>query len=218
MARKLKVAHIDRFVLAGDAVFTVVRPARVIEHADGLGDDLDPEVRFTYRVQRAEGEDQDRPWFVKVLTGPDNVRDYQFAGSIFPHEAGELEYRHSFKARIGQDAPSVVAINWLVDRLSAIRQLEAEKVGADLFRQDVIGDEVLPHVQALGKVEVWHEGRCGRCARRLTVPASILIGIGPECAEIMGLGALDKIVRALGSDPIEPDPCSEPCPETGPED
>lgn len=32
---------------------------------------------------------------------------------------------------------------------------------------------------------VYHEGRCGRCARRLTVPSSIELGIGPECADKM---------------------------------
>lgn len=31
-------------------------------------------------------------------------------------------------------------------------------------------------------VECWHEGRCGRCGRKLTVPESIEQGIGPECA------------------------------------
>lgn len=30
-------------------------------------------------------------------------------------------------------------------------------------------------------VEVWHEGLCGRCGRKLTVPTSIKMGIGPEC-------------------------------------
>lgn len=33
--------------------------------------------------------------------------------------------------------------------------------------------------------ELWHEGRCGRCGRRLTVPASIAAGIGPDCASQM---------------------------------
>jgi hypothetical protein len=32
------------------------------------------------------------------------------------------------------------------------------------------------------KVEVWHEGRCGKCSRRLTVPESIATGLGPVCA------------------------------------
>jgi hypothetical protein len=30
-------------------------------------------------------------------------------------------------------------------------------------------------------VEVWHEGFCGKCGKRLTVPNSIEIGIGPDC-------------------------------------
>ena len=34
-------------------------------------------------------------------------------------------------------------------------------------------------------VEVWHTGRCGRCARLLTVPESVARGIGPECAARM---------------------------------
>lgn len=32
-------------------------------------------------------------------------------------------------------------------------------------------------------LEVWHEGKCGRCGRKLTVPESISRGIGPECAK-----------------------------------
>lgn len=35
--------------------------------------------------------------------------------------------------------------------------------------------------------ELWHEGRCGRCGRTLTVPESIAAGIGPECAGKLGL-------------------------------
>lgn len=32
------------------------------------------------------------------------------------------------------------------------------------------------------ELEIWHEGRCGRCNRKLTVPESIASGFGPECA------------------------------------
>jgi|688.fasta_scaffold00779_22 hypothetical protein len=32
-------------------------------------------------------------------------------------------------------------------------------------------------------LEIHHEGRCGRCARKLTVPESIKTGLGPECAK-----------------------------------
>ena len=30
-------------------------------------------------------------------------------------------------------------------------------------------------------IEIWHEGKCGKCNRPLTVPSSIETGIGPEC-------------------------------------
>lgn len=32
-------------------------------------------------------------------------------------------------------------------------------------------------------LEIWHEGRCGRCGRALTDPESIERGIGPECVK-----------------------------------
>jgi hypothetical protein len=37
------------------------------------------------------------------------------------------------------------------------------------------------------EMEVRHEGACGRCGRKLTVPSSIDRGIGPDCLEMMGL-------------------------------
>jgi hypothetical protein len=39
-------------------------------------------------------------------------------------------------------------------------------------------------------IEVWHEGFCGKCGRRLTVPQSILNGLGPEC--IKSLSKVEK--------------------------
>lgn len=43
----------------------------------------------------------------------------------------------------------------------------------------------LVRVQMPPQAEIWHEGRCGRCGRKLTVPESIEAGIGPECATRM---------------------------------
>lgn len=39
-------------------------------------------------------------------------------------------------------------------------------------------------------VEVWHEGKCGKCGRTLTVPSSIASGLGPEC--IKSLSKVEK--------------------------
>lgn len=36
-------------------------------------------------------------------------------------------------------------------------------------------------------LEIWHEGVCGRCGRKLTVPASIESGFGPECITKIGM-------------------------------
>lgn len=37
------------------------------------------------------------------------------------------------------------------------------------------------------QMEIRHEGTCGCCGRKLTVPSSIDRGIGPECAANMGI-------------------------------
>ena len=32
-------------------------------------------------------------------------------------------------------------------------------------------------------IEIWHQGRCGKCGKVLTVPKSIESGFGPECSK-----------------------------------
>lgn len=66
-------------------------------------------------------------------------------------------YNHGRKSAIGIDAPSNVAFTWFYRQLDNL---------------------ILPT-----ELEVWHEGTCGRCGRKLTVPESIARGIGPECAK-----------------------------------
>jgi hypothetical protein len=111
--------------------------------------------RFTYRVKRFERKYKKDLYFVKVLTGADNESyfSYTFIGTIFP----EGYFKHSPKSRISQNAQSVKVFAWLW------KVLRADK---------------LPEC-----VNVYHEGRCGRCGRRLTVPESVLSGYGPECVK-----------------------------------
>lgn len=40
-------------------------------------------------------------------------------------------------------------------------------------------------------VRIWHTGRCGRCAKALSVPTSIATGLGPICAAQMGVSMKD---------------------------
>lgn len=113
-------------------------------------------TRFTFRV-RAKDVPKDSaavpPWFVQLLTGRENNSDYTFLGTIFEDAA---TYRHGRKSNVSPEAPSAKGFAWAWSFLAK--------------------GELPPGC------EVWHEGRCGRCGRALTVPESIAMGLGPECA------------------------------------
>jgi hypothetical protein len=127
------------FLLAGNARITLVSKKT--------------QARFTYRIRRPA---EDKPWFVQLLTGPDNENSYTFMATIFAGRGGcQHSLMHGRRSPIGQDAPSAVAFAWT-------------------FRHLLAGN--LPT-----GIEIHHEGRCGRCGRALTVPESIESGFGPEC-------------------------------------
>lgn len=147
-----------KFILAGNAYFTL-RSAKT-------------GVRYTYRVRRAESVDsrqarlplnqkaiadaeeaQRNPlYFVSLLAGQDNTSDYVYLGII---RSGLFMLTRASKMT-SSSAP-VVAFQWTMTKLRNL--------------------SVLPN-----DLEIWHEGRCGRCGRMLTVPESIAAGIGPDCA------------------------------------
>lgn len=95
---------------------------------------------------------KDTPHFVSLLTGADNESDYKFMGTIFY----ETEYRPGWNSKIGEVAPSSMA--WRH------------------FWKFLIKGQISQYM------EIWHEGSCGRCGRKLTDPASIADGFGPVCA------------------------------------
>jgi len=118
--------------------------------------------RFTYRVVAPKqdrdgnptGKDAATVRFVSVLTGPQNTNDYTFIGTVFVREQ---KFLPSKKSRISADSPSVKAFAWF-----AAHVVNGSRADA---------------------CTVYHAGRCGRCNRLLTTPASITQGIGPECAK-----------------------------------
>ena len=81
---------------------------------------------------------------------------YTYLGCIFEGR----RWAHGHKSPIGRDAPSAKAFAWCWAKLSGGRMPET--------------------------LEVFHEGRCGRCGRRLSTPRSCELGIGPECEKKMG--------------------------------
>lgn len=134
-------ANLLSFVLGGKSTFTVENTA-----TGG---------RFTFKVvQSHNGEVH----FVKVLTGPNNSKDFSYLGTIF----GAKKFVHTVKSPIGVDAPSNKAFSWLFERL--------------------IGGKALPET-----VKFYHACKCGRCGKKLTTPTAVTLGFGADCAETLGL-------------------------------
>ena len=119
-------------------------------------------TRFTYRLNRKESDDDSKPpiVFVSLLSGADNESDYQYLGHIFLD--GRDLYQVGRKSRVGAEASSQVAFKWTWEQLRHRGKLPES-------------------------LEIWHEGRCGRCNRTLTVPESVASGFGPECVTRIGV-------------------------------
>lgn len=90
---------------------------------------------------------------VDLMTGSDNVSDFTFLGTL----RGE-NVIVSPKTRVAGEKAVLAekVLNWTI---------------AHAQKDD------------LRTVRVLHEGKCGRCGRKLTVPESIDTGLGPECVK-----------------------------------
>lgn len=102
---------------------------------------------------RVQRPKEDAPHFVSVLYGPDNDTDYRYIGTIFESKT----FRRTDKSKLPETDQRFVAWAW--------------------FWRVLWEKPELPDT-----LEVFHEGRCGRCGRTLTVPSSIETGLGPKCA------------------------------------
>ena len=119
-------------------------------------------ARYTYQVKAKKEElqaalakpDIDVTYFISLLRGADNQADYKYLGVL--RKPGKFFLTSA--SRLPRTSPSVKALIWFLGVMSQ------ERVG-------------------LGKtLEFWHEGRCARCGRVLTVPESVLRGMGDDCA------------------------------------
>lgn len=143
-------------------------------------DDHNGYVQQNYQARKDKG----RPIWVSVYGGPrggyvQNQADlragWSFLGTIWPTgldsvpESQTFAFRRSTKSKVSDTDPAMRACAWIAKRLP--------KRVDELMEQG----------------EWWHEGVCGRCGRRLTVPESIEMGFGPDCLEKMGLGGVDRI-------------------------
>ena len=106
---------------------------------------------FTYKIKRADNDPN--LYFVNLLHGQDNLNDFSFIGCVYRNTCTFVP-RHKYRdVGISYWPPSFRAINFFFSHIDNIPN----------------------------KLHVYHEGRCGRCGRRLTTPESITCGLGPEC-------------------------------------
>lgn len=94
-------------------------------------------------------------YFANLLRGPDNEKDFAYMGVV--RKPGRF-FLTAASNKVSRRSPAHRGLVWMLDAMLNDRAV----LGVNL--------------------EVWHEGRCGRCGRKLTVPESIAAGIGPECS------------------------------------
>lgn len=112
---------------------------------------------YTFRVTHKDADSNwKETWFVEYLTGADNTRDYSYLGVLNP-ENGQV--RITAKSRLNDN-------NIIVKLLNRTLTLIWE-------------DDISPMVEK--EFHLHHECKCGRCGKPLTTPASIALGLGPEC-------------------------------------
>jgi hypothetical protein len=124
------------FFYGGKAIFTV---------SNNKGN------HYTFKVSTIK-DDPESPYFVSVLTGPDNCTNYTYVGIL--HRLGFV--RMTKKSKYNSESTVVKVFDW------AVKQVFENKTLPDGY-------------------SIHHEGKCCRCGRRLTTPESVEKGIGPEC-------------------------------------
>lgn len=125
-----------KFFQGGNALFTV---------GNNKGE------HYTFKIRQPKGDN--KPFFVSILTGPQNESDYTYLGLYNP----KTKYvALTTKSKYNQESTPVRVIRW------AIKIVDSNKDIPEGYT-------------------IQHEGRCCRCGRTLTTPESIQKGIGPEC-------------------------------------
>jgi len=144
-----------QFVTAGNAIFTVKLSEEAAKSQN--------RTHYTFKVRSKDTDElgfqgkKNVVYFVSVLTGPDNNSNYSYIG-LLNVQTGELVQTR--KSLWNRENYGFKLLNRVLARLW----------------------ENNPDAITAAGFDVYHEGRCGRCGRKLTVPESIESGIGPDCA------------------------------------
>ena len=134
---------------------------------------------FTYLIARPPGDGLDRPWIIKILTGPNNRTDYVYLGLIRPVHDGEIPYDDG----AGHTNPLLPSTVLQHTQKSGLPTTAPGWRALDYLHRHVLRDAGGTLPAPLG---VWQEGSCGVCGRRLSRVESIARGVGPVCAARFG--------------------------------
>jgi hypothetical protein len=133
-----KTFEVEKFIFAGNATFTL--------ESTKTGN------RYTYKMSKCK--DKKDLYFVGLLSGPDNEKDYKYMGVV-----DKGNFRLTANSKIKKDATSVKAFAFFIAKLDKLNDIEG--------------------------LNIYHEGTCGHCGRKLTTPESIKTGFGPVCMGLM---------------------------------
>ena len=111
----------------------------------------DSKKYFPFKVRKSK--DSDEVFFVSIMNHSVNNYNHNFLGTFFSKDNC---YKTSKKSSIKSDTTSSKVISWF-------------------FNYFINSEEKYPTVQ------VYHDGKCGKCGRKLTTPESVKSGLGPIC-------------------------------------
>lgn len=139
------------------------------------------DTHFTYNIYKADPtpEYPKEAFFVSVLSGPD-------------------VYLYMGKVEVRIDKPSLDPMIKLTSRSRVKHTADSYRVGQWALRaiwQVARGTYTMPEGYSIK-----HDGRCGRCGRALTHPASLDTGLGPECADQLGVEWAEKVPQGAKFD------------------
>lgn len=101
-ARMVDGAAIRTWLLAGNAIFTVVS--------------IRTSQRFTFRVKKNKNKKYRATHWIALLKGPDNTRSYTNLGALYSRQAGHT-YFHNDRATISATAPSARAMAFVAQQI-----------------------------------------------------------------------------------------------------
>jgi len=118
----------------------------------------DKDEHYTYKIQQADF-DNFQPYFIYYLTGPDNNSDYTYLGMVQFDKKPRVKLTNASK--LDKEAKPYRVAVWAINL--------------------VLNGKEPPEGYGIN-----HEGRCGRCGKKLTRPEGVdpegyRYGFGPHC-------------------------------------